>query len=623
MHGDSERNTEQPAVLFARQPLGNRVWWHALDHSRTLQAGRSAACDIQLDDPQISRQHAEFFFRDGAFYVADLQAINGTRLNGKLLTEPQPLRDGDDITIAWTKIGFAQGASAHEIMTATKATFSSLSAPDLGLEGQLQQLLGDGVDFSLVLFGRKDDEVNPSRSLPQAVRALSSHVAGASHGAHGELHYVILPAVDPSEAKGQCEKHLGQLGEPRTRVGIAPSSSRALGEARAALQAAIASRDVQVAIFGQAVVGGRRRNSHAPRFALSWVHLSDLHFGAGGVSWTPDLRRVSRAIASDARNIPVPPDRIFFTGDIAFSGQRAEFGNARSWLSEVVQACGASEDAIRCVPGNHDVRRDQGDLVQRAIHGFLRVNAAQLEIYAADAPVQKVLGRKWKDYQEFVRTFGGAHPVAADGSLEWFEKVEIAGVGMVHIAGLSTVMVSDAADAGPSSPRDRAEGNMLVSETQVEAALESCREDELLLLLSHHPRSWLHEPSAAILGTVLSKLHHVHLAGHMHQADAVSAARLGAGTSDVVFSSGAGHAGRGEDVAHFYSWGALRYTDDGWEVGWAPRVYVKSRNEMRSDSVNHNLDAHGYAWTPIKVPFMTPRDRESTADATVTLPVKP
>jgi pSer/pThr/pTyr-binding forkhead associated (FHA) protein len=71
---------------------------------RTL-IGRSGECDITLDDPNVSRRHAEVR-RDGeGFVVVDLESTNGTEVNGKRIREAV-LADGDVIGIGTTRLTF-------------------------------------------------------------------------------------------------------------------------------------------------------------------------------------------------------------------------------------------------------------------------------------------------------------------------------------------------------------------------------------------------------------------------------------------------------------------------------------------------------------------------------------
>jgi hypothetical protein len=84
---------DNTTVLSGSGSHGNvRVAWHdgLRSHERTLQRsfriGRDAACEIHLDDPMISRQHAEVSHVDGLWWIRDLGSRNGTLVDGQRVT---------------------------------------------------------------------------------------------------------------------------------------------------------------------------------------------------------------------------------------------------------------------------------------------------------------------------------------------------------------------------------------------------------------------------------------------------------------------------------------------------------------------------------------------------------
>lgn len=74
----------------------------------TMQAGRSMQCDIRLDDPQISSQHARFLREDDRWYIQDLKSANGTFLGEKKVVRRMRLKDGMVIRLARTELLFRQ-----------------------------------------------------------------------------------------------------------------------------------------------------------------------------------------------------------------------------------------------------------------------------------------------------------------------------------------------------------------------------------------------------------------------------------------------------------------------------------------------------------------------------------
>jgi Inner membrane component of T3SS, cytoplasmic domain len=67
--------------------------------------GRTRACDVVLDEPGVSERHARIFARGSAFFVEDLGAWNGTKVNGASISEHE-LRAGDAITIGSVRFKF-------------------------------------------------------------------------------------------------------------------------------------------------------------------------------------------------------------------------------------------------------------------------------------------------------------------------------------------------------------------------------------------------------------------------------------------------------------------------------------------------------------------------------------
>jgi pSer/pThr/pTyr-binding forkhead associated (FHA) protein len=99
----------------ARTPMRLKVVEPASDRGRTydlgdeLTAGRASGCQISLpDDTFVSQLHARIFRRDGQIYVEDLGSTNGTFLNRKKVSSPQPLRRGDRLQIGKTVLELAK-----------------------------------------------------------------------------------------------------------------------------------------------------------------------------------------------------------------------------------------------------------------------------------------------------------------------------------------------------------------------------------------------------------------------------------------------------------------------------------------------------------------------------------
>jgi hypothetical protein len=71
----------------------------------TLGRGRSS--DVVLNDPNISRQHAEIRPRGGSWVITDLGSTNGSQLNGHRLEGSEVLRPGDEIELGASMMTFS------------------------------------------------------------------------------------------------------------------------------------------------------------------------------------------------------------------------------------------------------------------------------------------------------------------------------------------------------------------------------------------------------------------------------------------------------------------------------------------------------------------------------------
>jgi hypothetical protein len=76
-----------------------------------LRIGRAIENDIVLDDPRVSRLHADVTLSNYRYVARDLGSRNGTLFNGVALSQPRPLQTGDVLVIADYELRFTDPAS--------------------------------------------------------------------------------------------------------------------------------------------------------------------------------------------------------------------------------------------------------------------------------------------------------------------------------------------------------------------------------------------------------------------------------------------------------------------------------------------------------------------------------
>jgi hypothetical protein len=79
---------ENTTMMFGTQGTVRVTWTdgagpHEKVFHRSFRMGRDESCEIHLDDPMISRRHAEISHGEGLWWIQDLGSRNGTTLDGR------------------------------------------------------------------------------------------------------------------------------------------------------------------------------------------------------------------------------------------------------------------------------------------------------------------------------------------------------------------------------------------------------------------------------------------------------------------------------------------------------------------------------------------------------------
>ena len=92
-----EQNSEENPVLIGFEGELDGQRWMLI---QPLVLGRDASCDITIPNRQVSRLHAKVTPTEDGVILEDLRSKNGTHRNGKPISGPVLLSDGDVIHIA-------------------------------------------------------------------------------------------------------------------------------------------------------------------------------------------------------------------------------------------------------------------------------------------------------------------------------------------------------------------------------------------------------------------------------------------------------------------------------------------------------------------------------------------
>lgn len=206
------------------------------------------------------------------------------------------------------------------------------------------------------------------------------------------------------------------------------------------------------------------------------VQLSDIHFTGHTdteaarhqsirLDLTRDLKQM-REVVGDASTIVV-------TGDIAFSGDPAEYKVAGEWLDEVVMLVGTQLAKILTVPGNHDVDCSRVGESAELAHKMLRECGgdeldSKLRSLLKD-PARPLTG-KLDNYNRFAARYDCVTP--EDGRA-WETTFSLGGGYELAVRGLCSVFNSDRND----------KQRLMIGRGQ---STLSADEGKIYLLLAHH-----------------------------------------------------------------------------------------------------------------------------------------
>jgi len=248
---------------------------------------------------------------------------------------------------------------------------------------------------------------------------------------------------------------------------------------------------------------------------FTWLHLTDLHQGepcADGL-W-PTIRDLLLDDLKKIHKLTGPWDLLVFTGDLTHGGKELEFKALDEFIQQLLSSLApSSKPFVVTVPGNHDLVRPNP--------GAHQVTAKDLDPLFWTNPTcsgRKVIADAFQNYSDWCKTqkedrrpqefTAGCLPG------DFSAVVEKDGIRL-GLVGLNTAYLQLAAGDY--------EGRLALDPRQFHFACQSdgiswCRNADYVLLLTHHPPSWLQENCRK---NFLSDIYTperfaAHLYGHMH-----------------------------------------------------------------------------------------------------------
>ncbi|MCW2751668.1 MAG: hypothetical protein JWR83_2778 [Aeromicrobium sp.] len=350
-----------------------------------------------------------------------------------------------------------------------------------------------------------------------------------------------------------------------------------------------------------------------PEVLFTWLHVSDIHVGHGAANTHWDQKLVLQALRADLTRPTATgvakPDLVFITGDVAFSGDEKkpgqvgnEYRDAGAWVDSVVATLGLQLQDVYIVPGNHDVQRPQdADKNRHRLVDSIR-NGASIDDALEDTADAALLAARFKNFSDFANKYGNATP-----DTFWVRSriTKVGGIS-IRIAGLNSALVA----------RDDSDlGKLQVGIKQVGMSVLEPKADEVIVILSHHPLAdgWLRDQDE--VATWVRSHAHVHLSGHVHEANSENL-RAGALDHFVRVVAGAAHGDATAPVVnHGYNIASLvRYAEGRLSLRIWPRRW-SAKNKRFVVDVDNVPEPHFFAEHPITLTALPTTARPARASS--------
>lgn len=329
--------------------------------------------------------------------------------------------------------------------------------------------------------------------------------------------------------------------------------------------------------------------------AITWIHISDLHFRE---SESSDLKVVTNSLLKDiSKRENIAPelskiDFIFITGDIAFSGKTEEYVTAQNFFKKLTQATGIPKTRLFMIPGNHDIDRFQISDESRDI--LNKLGSRQTVNDLLKNPIDRaIVMKRLEGYGQFFTTYYGGNPTFDHDHYYYVAKRKIEDK-QIAILGLNTAWAA-------GSDQDRL--NLFLGESQARDAINEATSAHLRIVLMHHPFNWIRDFDADNCEPLLLDRGNIILHGHLHRTGIIHQQTPSAASMTI----GAGACYETREYLNSYS---LAHIDFDKQLG---SLYLRTYSDR--DGGFWSADTTSYRTVPGKYNFpllSEEKDEEST-----------
>ncbi|HLP62470.1 MAG TPA: HEAT repeat domain-containing protein [Candidatus Deferrimicrobium sp.] len=285
---------------------------------------------------------------------------------------------------------------------------------------------------------------------------------------------------------------------------------------------------------------------------LHILHISDIHYNEkNNDSINEIFEKFSKDISKWRKQHSNDPIQVIcITGDIAFSGQKEQYGLIHEKINEIIKTSGCSKDNLFIIPGNHDVHEYANfpEICRQIMDQAVRDNI-KIDHILGDWEQYRHFHDKFNNYYDYMKAsdFTSSLPeIRNEIPKPWYSR-RLKDFP-VRIIGLNSALFC----LEPYCKRDKICMGICQFEEAYPPNFKDAREQELIIMLTHHPADWLLGNEKDNYEKFMNKHHVVHLYGHTHEPKAYSVCTY-SGNNYLLIGTGSIYGENGtKDINTYY-----------------------------------------------------------------------
>lgn len=258
------------------------------------------------------------------------------------------------------------------------------------------------------------------------------------------------------------------------------------------------------------------------------LHLTDLHLGARNTDnlWNKIQEKFFEDLDHLERRFRLNWDAVLFTGDVAFSGEENQYKKFDKFLVRLYKRWDKQglKPKFLAVPGNHDLKQfdfNELDSEFLQLQQFHTNHKVREEFFKEDSSLRKYANSAFADYEEWWAKSAYRPDNIVDGIVSGdFSVVLEKEEKRIGIVGLNSTYLN--LWKKESHDKFNPQGNLAVDLEQLSKACGGNapawqKENDLNILMTHHPPSWIHEQCKFEKNISDPTCFSLHYCGHQHQ----------------------------------------------------------------------------------------------------------